>query len=295
MTKISKFLSMAPANNQTNPLPRIGQIDFSNCLPINLPIEKGRVKIEAEFISRVPSQLNQLIVEEKLDISAVSLYCYLNSPSLSLVPGISVSSLTEVGSVLFFYEGSLDDLKDKPLLVPTSSATSINLLSIILNKEASIEAKQIPVKSPDLPNSDSKGALVIGDYALKVDTEWSKKYNRIDLGKWWYENFRLPMVFGVWAIRKKFLESESNESKVIIDSLNRSRDIGLSDMLPDVVREASKHMNLNQSRVEKYFTEELDYTLGEKHMESIRLYKKLCLELNLLEEPNQLEESGISS
>ncbi|HMO24141.1 MAG TPA: hypothetical protein PKC98_24525, partial [Candidatus Melainabacteria bacterium] len=79
-------------------LPRIGQIDFSNCLPINLPIQKGAVVLEGEFISRVPSGLNALIEAGDLDVSAVSLYCYLNCPSLSLVPGISVSSLGPVGS-----------------------------------------------------------------------------------------------------------------------------------------------------------------------------------------------------
>lgn len=274
-------------------LPRIGQIDFSNCLPINLPIQKSRVKVHGDFVSMVPSQLNKLILEDKLDISAVSLFCYLNSTKLDLVPGISVSSLGEVGSVLFFYKGELEDLDDKPLLVPNSSATSINLLSILLNKEANVTPRQISVASPDLLNENTYGALVIGDYALKVDRKWSQTFNRIDLGKWWYDNYNLPMVFGVWAARSDYVAENPLVSKEIFSALNKSRDLGLTVMLKDVVTEAVKHMQLSTQRVEKYFTEELDYTLSKKHLESIELYRNLCDELNLFDSLEELKEFGL--
>lgn len=261
-------------------LPRIGQIDFSNCLPINLPIKKGAVVLEGEFISRVPSGLNALIEAGDLDVSAVSLYCYLNCPSLSLVPGISVSSLGPVGSVLFFYQGDIKDLDNAPILVPNASATSINLLRVILDQEASVKADFQTVLTPDLPGSSASGALIIGDEALKVDKSWSASYNRIDLGKWWYDRFKLPMVFGVWAARSEFVEQEPVRYKAIEEALIRSRDLGLSSHLEEVVDAAACHMVLDRERVRRYFIEELDYNLGDEHRKSIELFAKLCGSLN---------------
>lgn len=274
---------------------RIGQIDFSNCLPINLPIRKRRVILEGEFVSKVPSQLNNLIEEDQLDVSAVSLFCYLNSNKLQLVDGLSVSSLGPVGSVLFFYKGEISDLKDKPVLVPKSSATSTNLLSIILQQEAGGSAKFTSVVHPDIEaDEEVKGALIIGDEALKVDPGWSAKFNRLDLGQWWYSRYKLPMVFGVWAARYAFIEENERMFLNIQESLNRSRDIGLSDMLDDVVDEASKIMNLSHQRVTRYFTEELTFALNDEHTKSIALYNDLLKELKLVGNFSREEEFGFA-
>ncbi len=263
-------------------LPRIGQIHFSNCLPINLPIKNGTVEMQGQFIDRVPNDLNKLIMAGELDVSAVSLFCYLNSQDLTLVPGLSVASLGPVGSVLFFYEGDLKDLGSEPLLVPDSSATSINLLSIILHDETGSIPDFVREKRPDIEKSPARGALIIGDDALKVDGRWSSKYNRIDLGKWWHDRYNLPMVFGVWAARAEFASQNPDLYAEIVNGLNQARDIGLSQMLEEVVDEASKHMLIDKSRVRKYFLEELDYNLGDEHRRSIDLYRRRCEELSLL-------------
>lgn len=268
-------------NNQKSSATRIGQIDFSNCLPINLPIKKGEVELEGDFFDRVPNDLNKLIMAGELDISAVSLFCYLNCEDLELVPGLSVASLGPVGSVLFFHKGRLEDLGKEPLLVPDASATSINLLSIILKEETGSVPEFIREKKPDLIKSELPGALIIGDDALKVDKLWSEQYNRVDLGKWWHDRYQLPMVFGVWAARKEFVAKHRSQYEKIVTGLNRARDIGLNEMLEEVVEEAAKHMLLDKVRVRKYFLEELDYNLGQEHRQSIELYRKKCDELSL--------------
>ena len=282
-------------SKEKNRKARIGQIDFSNCLPVNLPIKRNRVTLEGEFVSRVPAELNSLIEADKLDVSAVSLFCYLNSDKLKLVDGLTVSSLGPVGSVLFFYKGNIRDLKDKPVLVPKASATSTNLLSIIINQETGGQARFASVVAPDLEEDEAvKGALVIGDEALKVDPRWSENFNRLDLGEWWYSRYQLPMVFGVWAARKSYIE-ENKESFLNIERcLNQARDIGLSEMLDDVVDVASKIMNLRKERVTRYFTEELTYALNEEHLKSISLYNDLLKELKLVKNSGSLiEEVGL--
>lgn len=282
------------ANNNENNLPRIGQIDFCNCLPINLPIKNKKVSIDAQFLSHVPSKLNSLIEANQLDVSAVSLFCYIkNSSNLKLVSNLSVSSLGAVGSVLFFYKGALEDLGDTPILVPTSSATSTNLLSIIIEKETGKKAALKPVSKPDIEEEGVGGALIIGDEALVLDSIWSKKYNRIDLGQWWWQKYNLPTVFGVWVARKHFIEQNPDSYKKIESALNNSRDIGLTSMLPQVVDKASKIMNLPESRVESYFVDELDYTLTDKHFESIKLYTRFCDELGLLDSLEPVKDYGL--
>ena len=88
------------------------------------------------------------------------------------------------------------------------------------------------------------------------------------------------MVFGVWAARSEFVEQEPVRYKAIEEALNRSRDLGLSSHLEEVVDAAACHMVLDRERVRRYFIEELDYNLGDEHRKSIELFAKLCGSLN---------------
>lgn len=293
---ISKSTETEVPEHSSRPgLPRVGQISFSNSLPVNLPIARGKVELDADVIYGEPQFLNKRIMAEQLDISSVSSFCYLSRPELDLVPGLSISSLGPVGSVLFYSRKELSDLRGKTIAIPAASATSVRIMTLLLKLEAGIDPILEVVETPDLNDDRFSGTLIIGDLALKADralmgsddenaripSDSPIKY-RYDLGQWWTDRFKLPMVFGVWVVRKSYREQNGSEFRRVAEKLQEARNLGMSSMLDEVINEASIVTNLPAERVRKYFVEELDYHLNDQHQESLELFRSLCKQHKLL-------------
>ncbi len=265
------------------PLPRVGRINFSNCLPINLPIERGLVSINADFVDGTPQELNTLFQSGALELSSTSSFLYIkHKGELVLLPDLSISSRGPVGSVLFFWKGKTNDLREKTIEVPDASATSIRLLSLILKLEHGIDAKLQVVKEPRLDRADTHGALVIGDRALEVDDRWSERAERIDLGEWWTNRFQLPMVFGVFVAKTSFAEHSPDRYRHIAEGLRQAKRLGTSTMQDEVIDRASILTGLSKERMSRYFLRELDYNLESAHMESLNLFHRLLTENGLI-------------
>jgi len=278
------FTDTNTTNSEEQPtrldLPRVGQINFSNCLPINLPIELGRVALDANFVDGTPQELNTLISQGDLDISSTSSFLYLSRDDLELVPDLSISSYGSVGSVLFFSKCKPEELAGSRIAVPRSSATSIRLTSLMLAVEFGVTPEVVVEQRPHFDGY--QGALVIGDEALRVDPEWSESCHRIDLGEWWTTKFGLPMVFGVFVARKKFIEQFPHSYRHVSESLKTAREIGTSELLEQVIDRAVEMTGLPRPRMKTYFVDNLNWSLDEKHRESLALFSTQLRKHNLL-------------
>ncbi|MCA9800399.1 MAG: menaquinone biosynthesis protein [Cyanobacteria bacterium HKST-UBA02] len=277
---------------------RIGQIDFSNCLPVNLPISQGKVDIEleAEFHPDNPARLNEMLGRGELDISAVSSYFYLQNrerQGLTLLPGLSIASLGDVGSVLFFHEESLESLPDKPVAVPDTSLTSINLLRLMIYKSTGKMPELLvlsPVELDELIESDGlraagrdfAGILLIGDHALRADQSLGARLARTDLGRWWWDRTGLPMVFGLWVGRSAFVSANKDCFDSTARALNSACKAGLSDCFEAVLEAAGRKTGLSRERLRHYYTGELNYQLSDDHIKGLELFRSMLSENELL-------------
>jgi chorismate dehydratase len=261
--------------------PRLGQINFVNCLPVLLPLTSGQVQIDADITEDTPANLNSGYSSGELDLGAMSSFYYLsNEEDLVLLPGLSISTKAEVGSVLFFAKDQIEN--GCRIVVPASSATSVALLKLYLAVVHSIKAEFYTNAKPDLLEDAYDAALVIGDRALTVDSEWSKNAERIDLGQWWSTNFKVPMVFGVWAARKTWREGNSDTFEHLSRELQTARDLGLGPLFENVLDQAEKRTALSRKRLERYFLDELDYCLEEEHLAGLALFKEQLTKHSLL-------------
>ena len=88
-------------------------------------------------------------------------------------------------------------------MLPTTSATSVNLLKIILEKFYNGKPTYEYAK-PNLEHmmEHADGALLIGDDAIKESWR-NKTYMITDLGQEWAKWTGQWMSFAVWAIRKE--------------------------------------------------------------------------------------------
>ncbi|HEY9733976.1 MAG TPA: menaquinone biosynthesis protein [Drouetiella sp.] len=263
-------------DQNTKALARLGQINFINSLPVTVPMLRHCDEIKARIIFGTPSELNKQYAQNKLDLGAMSSFFYLESSDMQLLPELSISSIGAVGSVLFFSKKDPKKLDKCKIAVPMSSATSINLLRVLLLEQFGVEPVLVTAAAPDLDRSNLDGALVIGDRALLVDPDWTSKFQRWDMGAWWHETCNLPMTFGVWAAKVGWVEKNPETFSDICAALVRARQEGLTTALEQVIAESMERLPLSHDRLHQYFTEELNFEFTPAHKEGLELYRSLC-------------------
>lgn len=274
---------MSNDNLNLKSLAKLGQINYVNSLPLTLPIERGLVRVNAEIHNGTPQELNYRYSDGSLDLGAMSAFFYLNSTNLSLIPQLSIASKGPVGSVLFFCKRPLITRQHLSVTVSSASATSVNLLSLLLREELQIVPEFKLSSAPDLNRDDVEAVLVIGDQALHVDNDWGRISERIDLGEWWNALFRCPMVFAVWAARVSWQVVSADLCDEIAKTLRQSLELGLGEAFPQVLAVAKARTGLPEKRLERYFRQELDYSFTDSHVASLNRYKSLCEKYELLD------------
>jgi chorismate dehydratase len=257
-------------------LPRLGQINFVNCLPVVVPMRRSDWQHKAEVFYATPSDLNYAFAQNKLDIGAMSSFHYLLNGTLQLVDGLSISSDGAVASVMCYSKKPLGELHNACIAVPTSSATSINLLCLLLLEVFGAVPQLTYTESPNIDDPRFDAVLVIGDQALKAELLWSKKLVRADLGEWWRIVTGLPMVFGVWAAGKEWAARNPEQFVSIADSLRSAAASGLSSDLEAVIAEGCSRTGMSTQRIHQYFTRDLNYELTDRHLQGLARYGELC-------------------
>jgi chorismate dehydratase len=267
----------------TNKRPiRIGQINFANAWPIFYNFPHDQFKDEIEFISQVPTSLNQALAKNEIDMAAVSSFAYGQDFSqYVLFPDLSVSAFGEVQSLLLFHQKPLSDLGQGTVALPTTSATSVNLLKILLTKFYGIRP-QYQYAAPSLNDmmEHAEAALLIGDDAIKA--KWTNHaYKVTDLGEMWRRGTGKWMSFAVWAVRKQVVQEQPALVARIYQAFLYSKHQSLSNLKP-LIAEAQQTIGGNEAYWQHYFTN-LKYDFASEQWEGLQLYYDYAYELGLLQ------------
>ena len=243
---LSSPTPQAPRTNKT--LERLGIVSYTNVAPLHWGLEPWR---GAAFVRGVPTELNRMLLAGEIDLTLISSYEFLrHSDELRALPDFSISTLGPVYSVMLFHWEPWDELTGKRIALTTDSATSVQLLKVLL-KESGIEAEFVPME-PDLDGMLERcdAALLIGDSALIEAVQPRDINGRIplvtDLGEAWYALTRLPFTFAVWASRK-----DNPPSEKLVSELRRAREAGLGHLAAVATAEAD-HLGLSPGVIQRY-------------------------------------------
>ncbi len=251
---------------------QLGQINFINCLPVNYPLAlEQKPRFDFEIFEAVPADLNSKLRKSELDLAPISSFEYLqNQDQYQILEGISISSKVEADSVLFFAQD--DDLtSQEKIYITDKSATSVNLLKIILKHKYGLSNPSFEVFSGD--HSQLPNKLLIGDEALQENLKHEYLF---DLGKEWFDLHSLPMVFGLWTINKNSKAFALH--KEISEYICKLRDLGLNELFPDIIIEAYKKTGVPKKTLSRYFNN-LDYNFDDKHAKSLELFERCLKEI----------------
>ena len=93
---------------------KLGYIDYLNCYPFYYHMFEYKPLEGIDVISRYPSDLNRMMVEGKLDMSAISAATYsLVQDRAVLLPDFCLSSIGYVGSVILRSNLPIEELDKK--------------------------------------------------------------------------------------------------------------------------------------------------------------------------------------
>jgi chorismate dehydratase len=206
------------------PRPRLGHIQFINCLPLYYGMVKNDVLLDVDLVRANPADLARELLDGNLDLAPIPAIEYArHAKDFVLLPDIAISSDGEVQSILLVSKMPAEDLSGRPVALAANSRTSQVLARILLAKRWNVtpDFSEMP---PDLPAMlrDADAALLIGDEAIRTYWEPPQNLYVYDLGAEWKAWTGLPFVFAVWAVRRAFAIGEPQATRSVADALDAS-------------------------------------------------------------------------
>ena len=265
----------------------LGFISFLNCVPFFACLKDNG--FSGDFAAGVPSELNRMLQSGELDVSPSSSFEYArNWRDYVILPQHSIASQGPVKSVLLFSPVELHDLEGQNIAITGESATSINLLRVLLREF--YQLKNVTDKVPECAIEDlirqKKPALLIGDRALRMAQNLPAGVKVFDLGELWTRNTRLPFVFALWMIRKDAIAKYAESLKHLGSQLMKSRTQVLAH--PHSFAEtAARKTGIDAETIANYW-QTIDYRLDDEHQKGLKLFFSLCLKYGLLQQEPEL-------
>lgn len=266
----------------------IGKISYTNSWPVFHNFHPSSLKYPAEMVSEVPAILNQGMAQGTIHVGALSSFAYAaSSDRLLLLPDLSVSAYGPVKSIMLFSRVPFMQLGNGRIAVTNTSATSVNLLKILLEKAVGCKPEYVTAE-PDLDRmmDQADACLLIGDNAIQASWQ-DQGYIATDLGAAWKEWTGLSMTFAVWAVNREAAREKPEAISEIAAAFVESKRRGVRELAP-IIREACSQVGGTAEYWHGYFSN-LCYDFEERQQEGLNLYFRYAYEMGLLPQEVKME------
>jgi chorismate dehydratase len=227
-----------------------------------------RLNADVEEVQGVPTELNRLLLDGRLDLAPISSIEYArHADRLRILPRLCVSSEGAVDSIQLVSRLPLDAVRS--VAVTPESATSVVLTKVLLP-----DAEHVPL------GDDADATLLIGDAALKSAFEDPTPH--YDLGRLWLDRTGLPMVFAVWAAPEPVADGVAELEHSLVASVRLAR------TEPEVLaHEASERYGYPAGYLARYF-EKLRYSFGPRERAGLYTFFEMARDVGQLEHVPEL-------
>jgi chorismate dehydratase len=247
---------------------RVGKIDYINADPLFAELPDG----EVELVPAVPSALNAMLREGRLDVSAISAIEYARAAEqYLLVPGAGISASGAIRSVLLLAPAPLEQLAGQTFYLSTGSATTVALLKILLARQYRIVAR---FERWDLAAGLPAGpVMLIGDPALTVPPQRTHPLV-IDLCAEWVRMTGLPMTFALICARRAAAAADPAAVARLARAFRENARRWPATM-DRVLDPAAAQVAMPREEVRAYLLG-LEFRLEPRHLDGLRLFYELA-------------------
>ncbi|WP_395294731.1 menaquinone biosynthetic enzyme MqnA/MqnD family protein [Kitasatospora hibisci] len=249
--------------------PRVGHIQFLNCVPLYWGLARTGNLLDLDLTKDTPEKLSDQLVGGSLDIGPITCVEYLrHADELLVLPDIAVGSDGPVMSCVIVSKLPLSELDGRRVALGSTSRTSVRLARLLLEEREGVRPEYFSCP-PDLDAmlAEADAAVLIGDPALRAYLGQAAAQGLAvhDLGAMWKEWTGLPFVFAVWAARRDFAERRPALTAAVHRAFLESRDLSLVEAR-EVAAQAARWEAFDAGVLERYFSEALDFSLGERQL-----------------------------
>jgi len=263
--------------------PRLGHIQFINCLPLYYGMVKNDVLLDVDLVRANPADLARMVLDGELDLAPIPAIEYArHADELVLLPEIAISSDGEVQSILLLSKVPVAELSGRLVALADTSRTSQVLCRVLLERRWGVTPEYVQMP-PDLPAMlrDADAALLIGDEALRAYWDTPLDVHVYDLGREWTDWTHLPMVYAVWAVRKEFAAEQPEAVQQVADALNGSLAYCRTH-LDDISEYAARWEPFGADKFRSYF-EALHFRYEPRYREGLKRYFAEAVSLGQLD------------
>jgi chorismate dehydratase len=286
---------------------RISIVEFLNTAPLVWGFTDGPLTGKYDLSFAVPSQCAEDLRAGRADVGIIPSIEYQRMENVVALPGMAIAAKNEVRSLLVISKVPIEQARS--LALDTNSRSTVALARILSRRRWNITPEFIDMP-PDADEmlARADAAVVIGDPALRLrlkvdalaakvpgtepccccDGEDEQPVKGIemlfvyDVAQQWREMTGLPAVLAIWVARRGVVTPE------MLADFQASRDYGLAHV-EDIAEGAALKLELPPRELERYLTENIDYSLDEENLAGLRLYYKECAAAGLIPRARELE------
>lgn len=267
---------------------RIATVSFLNAWPL---VETLRDRPDVALTADVPSQLPELLHEDRADAALIPVVEWFRGAGAEIVPDVAIATGGRVDSVKLFARVPPPEIRH--VAVDRGSRTSVALLRILFAELWGV-APDFHVVQPQVATllDDVDAALVIGDRCFRAEARFGTGpdagVHAVDLGEAWQQMTGLPFVFAVWVTGAGFARrADPARRDALMTLLAAAKREGLTRVDALAERAAAEGAlgpgGLNDpAAIRRYFTESLSYDLGERELAGLRRFHRLCVEHHIV-------------
>lgn len=261
---------------------RIGRIAYANVTPLFYGLTACFPCNDYRIVSGVPAVLNSMLASGEIDVCPSSSFAYaVNAERYLILPELSINSAGPVASVLLFSRVPIEELDGRTVLLSAESATSVNLLKILMIKRFGCRCTfRVSDSGVESALEEAPAMLLIGDTALRSSLAKPAPFI-YDLGSLWHDWTGLPFVFALWFCTRTAATEHRHEMMALAGQLLAAKEYARRERgrIAALADEASW---MGTERLVAYWRDNISYDLGEAELGGLRLFYAYAVELGLL-------------
>ena len=285
---------------------RISIVEFLNTAPLVWGFTDGPLVGRYDLSFAVPSQCAEDLRAGRVDVGIIPAIEYQRMENVVALPGMAVAAKNEVRSILVISKVPIGQAQSFAL--DTNSRSSVGLVRLLCRGHWNIAPEFIDSPpDPDKMLARADAALIIGDPALRIRLQVDALGAKVPQGKGccgggedehpvkdvqtlfvydvaqqWREMTGLPCVLAIWVARRGSVTPE------IVTDFQASREYGLA-RIGEIAEGAALKLDLPPHELERYLTENIDFSLDEENLAGLRLYYEECARAGLIPRARELE------
>jgi chorismate dehydratase len=291
---------------------RISIVEFLNTAPLVWGFTDGPLVGKYDLSFAVPSQCAEDLKAGRADVGIIPAIEYQRMQNVVVLPGMAVASKNEVRSLLVISKVPIQQAQSFAL--DTNSRSSVGIVRILCRRHWNIAPEFIDM-APDVDAmlGRADAALLIGDPALRLrirldeleaklpsdkdlccggeDEALVKGVQSIfvyDIAQQWREMTGHASVLAIWVARRDVVTPE------IVGDFEASREYGLAH-IGEIAEGAALKLDLPPRALERYLTENIDFSLDDENLAGLNLYFEECERAGLIPQFRELEFAGTAT